>query len=345
MRYCVGIVGRDADGREIRCNERFHSRCHLEGRSPNGSWFCPFCVDMLVSTNLNYENPFDESKLSYRSKVLMIFDCVRHQHVVEGDNEAYFHRSGRTRYVSRRSTSYVSGPSTRHGEMTERRKSPSCEPGPSRRLYEPNEQSLRRRRQTCVEEGGWETESETEASFNSSGSDESDGEDNESMRSATPSDSNSASEGGNDWSMIDDVVLCEEPQPGYSGNGFTTVSRSRKRRKRQGKKRSRKGKKRSRRTKKKKLPNVRQRLASIVGLNIRTGRVKRRRAMRRESSDEPRSETRNVDLLDTIMMEQAKVLAPSNCRALTRDGTVRETKLMAEYIKKVDESTSNQVNY
>ncbi|VDM47438.1 unnamed protein product [Toxocara canis] len=168
-----------------------------------------------------------------------------------------------------------------------------------------------------------------------------------------------------EWEQTDEAVLVEEPDIGYSSAGHTTVSRTRKRRKRTKRKIAKKRRKtvgrrterststkmRRRKKTKKRKPKVVLQFYLFVHIpaafpsdGIRRGPFGAPLLSINTSDndelpfDEP--ETSSVDLVDSIMFEQTKTLAPSFCNEVLRDGSIRETERMAEHRKKVEERIS-----
>ncbi|KHN72460.1 PHD and RING finger domain-containing protein 1 [Toxocara canis] len=371
LMLCDGVVGHEEDGTAIKCNAAYHCYCLPGGTTdvPDGDWFCPFCEDMLETQRGIYNRRY-RRRLGGRGGPIEPRTSRRAIY----DQGLSAEQPGPSRLTV--TFSQMGEGSSPWLESRSSSESEELEQSEAENLDEDNEDS-------DDEEMGFElsqtiSDSEQYESFDDADEGEFAGE--------------------LEWEQTDEAVLVEEPDIGYSSAGHTTVSRTRKRRKRTKRKIAKKRRKtvgrrterststkmrRRKKTKKrkpKKISAAQRRLASAIGVDPLTGKSQegtkkeRRRAafpsdgIRRGPFgapllsintsdndelpfDEPevqnvqpneteKKETSSVDLVDSIMFEQTKTLAPSFCNEVLRDGSIRETERMAEHRKKVEERIS-----
>ncbi|CAG9531659.1 unnamed protein product [Cercopithifilaria johnstoni] len=362
---CDGIIGQNVDGSSVRCNAACHCYCLPEkfDSVPDGDWFCPFCTDVRATQESVYNGRYARRKCRSSSNHQQYMD-FRDSGVLNED-----------------------------------------QPGPSR-----ISESFQLRRYIDVFISDEILTESSSDSVKSGASD--DGMENDSdfslNSSKDVSDIRMIADDDADWDNQDDMVLATDSDIGYDPAGMTKVTQRKRHKHRRrmkkilkkAKKRKdirkksvkhrgqkgnvsekivrRKNKRRKNMRKNKSMTGAQKRLAEAIGLDLLTGRQKKRErnvrhslsnCILRGSCNTPmlsiRSgddldvpiETRNLqstehlndktsnekpieetDLITSIMLEQAKTLAPARYQRILRDGTISESEQMIKQRKKlVDE--------
>ncbi|VDK80067.1 unnamed protein product [Litomosoides sigmodontis] len=341
---CDGIVGQNADGSSIRCNAACHCYCLPEKLEsvPDGDWFCSFCIDIRATQESVYNN-----------------------------------RRTRQR---RRSSNYQHFTDPRFETLSE------DQPGPSRI----NESVRLRRHIDVLNSDEFLCESNSVSVRNTSSDDGLENDMDFSLSTESSGDDDS------DWHNQDSMILATDSDTGYDPAGRTEVMQRRRHKcqrkvkkkiKKRGKSVRQRGKNKNifkgkRKNKQKKaaqrskgMTESQRRLAEAIGLGPFSGRQKKREGNTRrslsnynrwKSFNTPKLSIKNgddldvpmetldlqetepvndkttneklveeTDLITSIMLEQEKTFAPARYQRILPDGTIGENEQMIKQRRKL----------